>query len=225
MNCVLGEYTFLTECNVTCGSGYQLYGQPILIEARDGGTCNRNLQELTCYVKDPCPCIKEWSPWSPCSSPCGAGLRSRNETVIKEADIGGECPNLPGNANEVCVGEGEDCPLSASMIGLISGLVLCFILMSVFIVLYIYRRTRARQVIVKPIPVPVPLEDYQYDNNNWSVEEKTTDDHIQSPTAVPHPVAHTPDYSPYAEGNVDDDHQEENYNRLGIYYTSFDEVQ
>lgn len=223
MNCILGTSKFLTGCNVTCGQGYQIWGQPILSEARNGGTCDQNLQAYGCYVNSPCPCIKEWSPWSPCSSSCGAGTRSRNEKVVKEADFGGECPNLPGNANEVCVGLGEDCPLLASMIGLVSGLVFCLVIMSV-VIIYLYRKKRETQVLVKKVEVPVPLDDYQYDNDDLYQE----DNKVQSQIVVPDPVAPAPEVDPYealnyAEDNINEDYQDENYNTGGIYYTYFDE--
>ena len=139
---------------MTCGGGFRSKGQKIISEARNGGTCNPVVKAYPCDTGIPCPCVQEWSPWTSCNVTCGAGSRSREIIKITEADPGGECVPLPGDTIEVC--EGEDCPLmsASSTIGLISGFVLCLLLMSAVIVV-LYRKLSKRMVVVKKVVVPM----------------------------------------------------------------------
>ena len=76
-------------------------------EADSGGACTelqgKAIEECP---NDPCPCVLEWSPWSSCSVTCGAGTRSRNATITREADPGGTCPKE--ETMEVC--NSNKCP-------------------------------------------------------------------------------------------------------------------
>ena len=57
MNCILDNKLSWSDCNVTCGFGYQLYGQKIISEARNGGTCNPQVTDSRRDTKIPCPKI------------------------------------------------------------------------------------------------------------------------------------------------------------------------
>ena len=66
--------------------------------------------------------------------------------AVKNVDEGGVCEDLPENAHENS--EGEDCPISASMIGLTSGLVFCLLIMTA-IVIYLHQKKRETQVKIR----------------------------------------------------------------------------
>ena len=108
MNCILDNKYSWSDCNVTCGFGYQVYGQKIISEARNGGTCDPQVTDLRpCDTKIPCP---------------------------------------------------SSTAMSASTIGLISGLGICLLIASTAII-YLYMKKNRTKVVVERVMVPMPMED------------------------------------------------------------------
>ncbi len=69
IDCVLSEWTVKTECNATCGSGYEVWTRSVLSEAVNGGDCSDALEEVRPCLEKPCPkpCeISDWIPAEPC---------------------------------------------------------------------------------------------------------------------------------------------------------------
>ncbi|VDD87724.1 unnamed protein product [Enterobius vermicularis] len=103
VDCVVSEWTPWGNCSVTCGVGKRHRSRQIEIFPRNGGkACPEHLvQAVRCELKtcgiqlidfistllgirtvEKCQ-LGQWSPWSPCPTPCGGGKQHRRRTVIK----------------------------------------------------------------------------------------------------------------------------------------------
>eukprot|EP00930_Biecheleria_cincta_P096731 TRINITY_DN88536_c0_g1_i1.p1 TRINITY_DN88536_c0_g1~~TRINITY_DN88536_c0_g1_i1.p1 ORF type:complete len:1777 (+),score=234.93 TRINITY_DN88536_c0_g1_i1:51-5333(+) len=100
-DCVWGEWTEWTECDIPCGGGQQFRQRHIAKVPRNGGKlCPAEDKDETrpCntqHCKDG-DCIdgvwREWNEWEPCSSTCHGGYTWRTRSPKVEANYCGQAP-------------------------------------------------------------------------------------------------------------------------------------
>ncbi|KAG5268284.1 hypothetical protein AALO_G00210820 [Alosa alosa] len=84
-----------SDCPVTCGSGTQVRSRACINPPprNNGSDCSGPEKEAQeCQAK---PCLDDlcpWSPWSPCSRSCGAGVVSRRRRCVCEEEGENACP-------------------------------------------------------------------------------------------------------------------------------------
>jgi hypothetical protein len=89
IDCILSDWTRKTECNATCGSGYDVWSRMVLADAVNGGECSKKLEETRLCQKDPCPKPCEISDWVP-ADPCDCRTDTQKWGRLY---IGGDCSN------------------------------------------------------------------------------------------------------------------------------------
>ena len=100
-----------SSCSVSCGGR----GRRRRTRAQSGPDCTRKAEEAKECTTNLCPVdcrLSPWGPWSPCSSSCGQGMRSRSRSQVQAAEHwGAECPTNREHL-ENCVE--EDCPVDGA---------------------------------------------------------------------------------------------------------------
>ena len=102
------EYGPWSPCSITCGGYGEKTREPVIKQSYEGEDCDlpvadKGYCEGTNY---PCPCDWSWSDWSPCSSSCGGGHKTRHPIVTKEA---GRLGNKTGECELPSTNKTEDC--------------------------------------------------------------------------------------------------------------------
>eukprot|EP00746_Dinoflagellata_sp_MGD_P149407 gnl/MRDRNA2_/MRDRNA2_81439_c0_seq1.p1 gnl/MRDRNA2_/MRDRNA2_81439_c0~~gnl/MRDRNA2_/MRDRNA2_81439_c0_seq1.p1 ORF type:complete len:3654 (+),score=523.54 gnl/MRDRNA2_/MRDRNA2_81439_c0_seq1:90-11051(+) len=102
-NCIFSPWNSWSACSGQC-NGHRERSRSILkYNNQYGKACSGSLQELlacgdkNCYEAKDCE-LSPWEPWSPCSTTCGAGMKTRSRFVKSEAVNGGEA----------CIGDMEE---------------------------------------------------------------------------------------------------------------------
>jgi len=98
VDCVVGPWTDIMPCNVSCGGGTKTQTMTLITEASYGGkACPTQLtQNVSCNMQ-PCPvnCITgSWTDLTTCNVECGNGTKKQSLTVVSPAAYGGTCPEL-----------------------------------------------------------------------------------------------------------------------------------
>jgi hypothetical protein len=99
-DCQLSDWTTITPCTASCGTGTQTTQRTVLHEAWGAGKpCDQSrLARASDCNTQPCPVdcsISKWSAWSACSASCGGGMRTQTRSVLTDARFGGNaCPAL-----------------------------------------------------------------------------------------------------------------------------------
>lgn len=86
-------------------------------ESMGGQGCPSVLRERGCNQDVPCPknCgIHAWADWTPCSAPCGSGIRSRSRRLVAPIGGGSKCPHA--FEKELC--NPQLCPFKLQLISL-----------------------------------------------------------------------------------------------------------
>jgi hypothetical protein len=109
-DCVV-EWSEWSCCSQTCRSdvfssqGVRTRGNYVKTEPKDGGrACPALREERQRCGNTPCPvnCEAMWNEWSPCSSTCGEGTRTRTANVIKVPAYGGAACGTLSPQQEIC---------------------------------------------------------------------------------------------------------------------------
>mmetsp|Transcript_40498 Transcript_40498/g.128156 ORF Transcript_40498/g.128156 Transcript_40498/m.128156 type:complete len:1542 (-) Transcript_40498:50-4675(-) len=117
-DCLLGEWSFWSECSQPCGTGYKSRNRAVAREAANGGNqCFGTLEELELCVQSPdCSFVSKrdcamslWSEWSICD---GERQRYRDRSVQEMATDGGApCVGVMMET-ESCRTKHADCQVS-----------------------------------------------------------------------------------------------------------------
>ena len=98
VNCRVSSWSDWPDCNVTCGTGFQIRSRFVVIKPSNGGKACPGLKELRDCNQPDCPIkcqVSSWSSWSRCDVTCGNGTQSRDRNIIVEPSTnGGTCPRL-----------------------------------------------------------------------------------------------------------------------------------
>ena len=108
--CILSDWEPWSQCSVTCESGQKYQKRTVLEEAKNGGECDQNDNNLylheDCDTGTACPqnCVPgEWQPWSDCPVTCGEGTRKRERDEEAPAANGGDpCTTDQLTEEETC---------------------------------------------------------------------------------------------------------------------------
>eukprot|EP01002_Notosolenus_urceolatus_P009062 NODE_33_length_3365_cov_20.073884_g25_i0.p1 GENE.NODE_33_length_3365_cov_20.073884_g25_i0~~NODE_33_length_3365_cov_20.073884_g25_i0.p1 ORF type:complete len:1091 (-),score=159.40 NODE_33_length_3365_cov_20.073884_g25_i0:93-3275(-) len=102
-DCQFSEWTTWTTCSKSCGTGSMQRTRYVTAQATGGGAACPTSQSSSLVDSMPCntqicteDCVvSEWAEWSPCSEPCGYGVKSHSRTVLQEQQgFGQSCPAL-----------------------------------------------------------------------------------------------------------------------------------
>lgn len=113
--CVLSEWGAWSTCDADCSGGSRSRSRTVV---SPGANCGPLTDTQACNTA-PCPVactVSAWSAWSPCSSECDSGTRTRSRTVVTSSGYGGDdCPVL--SESQVCNTQACDsgkppCPVS-----------------------------------------------------------------------------------------------------------------
>jgi len=111
VDCEYSTWSDWSTCSTTCGGGSSERERTTVVPAKDGG------QECSGATRDVLPCapvacpvdckLRDWTPWSECSKPCGQGNSSRFRSELVPSSRGGKA--CSGKQNEFKACEGSDC--------------------------------------------------------------------------------------------------------------------
>lgn len=95
-DCLVGQWTYWSECSTTCGQGVLKRSREILAPPVQGGRgCSAATEEVTgCSENLPCDSQDcewgHWVQWSLCSKSCDGGQRSRHRNIFIHPTGGGK---------------------------------------------------------------------------------------------------------------------------------------
>jgi len=98
-DCQLSDWSAFSDCDRTCLTGVMTRTRIIITDATHGGAaCHGARTQVKECNAGPCPVncrVSLWSHYSPCSSTCGTGSKTRTRTVVVLHDEKGtKCPAL-----------------------------------------------------------------------------------------------------------------------------------
>eukprot|EP00933_Yihiella_yeosuensis_P042894 TRINITY_DN37562_c0_g1_i1.p1 TRINITY_DN37562_c0_g1~~TRINITY_DN37562_c0_g1_i1.p1 ORF type:complete len:898 (-),score=127.82 TRINITY_DN37562_c0_g1_i1:113-2527(-) len=109
VDCVLGEWSFWTNCSRVCGGGQHSRSRSVKVVARNLGLpCHGGLAETEACNEDACSgaleqrdCLWDnWGDWSACTRTCGGGQRERHRIIVNDA-LGGGRPCKAASSIEI----------------------------------------------------------------------------------------------------------------------------
>jgi len=96
VDCKVSEWSSCSSCSASCGGGTQTRTRVVLVQPKNNGASCPPLEDIDECNTQECPidCVmNDWSEWSVCSHPCGAGVQERTRTVRTPPKYGGkQCP-------------------------------------------------------------------------------------------------------------------------------------
>lgn len=108
VDCVVGDWSDWSACNVTCGHGFQHRNRDVTRSPTTRGhRCPPLLEYRPCQMES-CQqdCVLgQWSPWTSCSVVCGVGVQKRTRGVMQWPEGGGKAC---GDTEEERQCEGEE---------------------------------------------------------------------------------------------------------------------
>eukprot|EP00656_Telonema_subtile_P054704 TRINITY_DN8238_c0_g1_i1.p1 TRINITY_DN8238_c0_g1~~TRINITY_DN8238_c0_g1_i1.p1 ORF type:complete len:539 (+),score=107.56 TRINITY_DN8238_c0_g1_i1:120-1736(+) len=92
-DCEVGDWGEWSPCTAECAGGHMQRSRETAKKASPGGaSCAALIEHRECHTQS-CPAVNcttsEWSPWQPCTLPCGTGHKSRARKVHQPAEHGG----------------------------------------------------------------------------------------------------------------------------------------
>ena len=113
IDCVLSEWSPLSSCSNTCGSGIASLTRTVITPAKNNGkACQFLKYDISCNNKSGCPIdcvVSDWSPLSSCSNTCGDGIQTKTRTVITPPLNNGQmCPSLK---QDISCNNNSGCPV------------------------------------------------------------------------------------------------------------------
>jgi hypothetical protein len=100
IDCVMGDWSTWSACDVTCGGGTSTRSREIDVDVVFGGVaCPDAYADQPCNDQAcPIDCVTEsWTAWSACSASCGPGEQSRTRAITTTPAHGGRaCPETAG---------------------------------------------------------------------------------------------------------------------------------
>jgi len=96
VDCVVSQWAEWSQCSAACGGGSKSRTRSVSVWPREGGEpCPEEESVSEGCAPSPCDAdcsLGAWAAWSPCSRPCGGGLRHRSRGVESPAAGSGRCP-------------------------------------------------------------------------------------------------------------------------------------
>eukprot|EP00117_Sycon_ciliatum_P002134 scpid43133/ scgid1842/ Spondin-1; F-spondin len=113
-SCTWSAFNSWSTCSSTCGTGRRYRYRSLLSKASCGGSCTGSSQDIQgCkqFKNQDCK-VSDWTLFTPCTSVCGLGKKTRTRAVIvQQACNGRACP--PTSDTQPCtVYQDRDCKVS-----------------------------------------------------------------------------------------------------------------
>eukprot|EP01012_Entosiphon_sulcatum_P049575 TRINITY_DN6820_c0_g1_i6.p1 TRINITY_DN6820_c0_g1~~TRINITY_DN6820_c0_g1_i6.p1 ORF type:complete len:7637 (+),score=112.47 TRINITY_DN6820_c0_g1_i6:5459-28369(+) len=98
VDCKVSDWSTWGPCSVSCGGGEHTSQRNVIAPPVAGGApCPALLRTEPCNTQA-CPAttcvVSAWSPWTPCTQPCGSGKHTRTRTVLSKPSGADTCPEL-----------------------------------------------------------------------------------------------------------------------------------